>query len=115
MQNISAGVLFLIDALKSTGRKLTYDEYANMRINSYEQKLLHPFLDDKAFITLVEYYLSNSGQDWSPMGEFELSKHYGDAMQRELIHQLIKRFKEKIQQYNREKYNERSNSTDTDS
>lgn len=65
----------------------------NYGANSYEKKLLVKNLTTPALIKLSEYYLSQTGM---PLREFELSKHYNDAVIREFAPLLISRLNEQI-------------------
>lgn len=83
-------------ACKAAGRRLSWEEYIDLiqllgGANSYTRKVLLPTLDDPAVCRLADYYMSQSGRD---LGELDLAKHYGDAVQRELAPLLVKRLRE---------------------
>jgi len=72
---------------------IEWDEWQNMRMNSYEQRLLTPRLTDEALVCVTEYYITQSSRD---LTEFELPKHYDDAVQRLLAPLLCERLKNRI-------------------
>lgn len=84
-------------ACKASGRRLTEAEHTDLidkvldGANSYERKLLVPLLDDEALCKLTEYCM---GQEGGELGEHELARHYGDAVQREFAPLLVKRLRE---------------------
>jgi hypothetical protein len=84
-------------ACKDARRRLTEAEHTDLidkvlgGANSYERKLLIPLLDDEALCKFTEYCM---GQEGGELGEYELARHYGDAVQREIAPLLVKRLRE---------------------
>ena len=78
-------------ALAERPERITHDEYMALRANSYERHLLHKNLDDEALCKLAEYCMGQSGRS---LGEFDLPRHYNDAVERELAPLLVKRLRE---------------------
>ena len=78
-------------ALAERPERITHDEYMALRANSYERHLLHKNLDDEALCKLTEYCMGQSGRS---LGEFDLPRHYNDAVERELAPLLVKRLRE---------------------
>lgn len=63
------------------------------RLNSYEQRLLVPRLDDAALCQHVERCLHHVER---PLGDFEIAATYQDAILRELAPLLVQRLREKL-------------------
>ncbi len=78
--------------LSKRKKKITWEEYSEMRTNSYERRILIENFDNNALIELTNYCI---GQVGFPLGKYEIAKHYNDAIIRELAPLLIKRLKEK--------------------
>lgn len=81
----SSAILELVDR----GETVTWEQYQKMCMNSYEQYLMHPLLDDEALMNLIEYCIANCEhqRDIIPI-------HYDEAVIHELTPLLIKRMKE---------------------
>lgn len=61
------------------------------RMNSYERRIIDPNLDNAALMELVEYCIAQAGRE---LGEFEIPRHYNDAVERLLAPLLVKRLRE---------------------
>jgi hypothetical protein len=72
--------------------KLELDFYKTMYLNSYEQKFIEPYLSDEALIWKIENAIKNSKR----LGIYELPKHYDEYLSTDGIAELLKRFKEKL-------------------
>jgi hypothetical protein len=95
MSNVDSRVKTVIILLKETKHQLTWDEYLNQfPLNSYERKLLLPYLDDNALINLTTQCMENSS--YQPLGDLTLARHYDEALIGELMPMLIKRLKMRI-------------------
>jgi hypothetical protein len=92
MSNVSDHVKVTILRLKEQGGQLTWGEYKALHpLNSYERKLLHPYLDDEALIRLTEICLGNSS--YQRLGDLSLARHYDEAIVGELTPMLIERIR----------------------
>ena len=60
-------------------------------MNSYERRIIDPNLDNTALLEKVEYCIRQSGQK---LGEFEIPRHYNDAVERLYAPLLVKRLRE---------------------
>ena len=68
-------------------------EYKELRANSYERHYLLPKYSNEVLLEIIQYSMVQAGM--RPIGEFELSNHYGHAVTSELIPELLKRIKDK--------------------
>ena len=80
-----------VKARIETDKPICLAEYNNLRMNSYEQKLYQQLLDDNAFIEIMESYMKQYNH--CKLGKFELPHHYQEAVDRQFLPELIKRFK----------------------
>ena len=69
---------------------ITLEMYRSLRMNSYEQKFLHPYLSNEALVWKIEHSLSNTRS----LGKFEIPRHYDQYLATDGIEELLKRFKE---------------------
>lgn len=73
------------------GAPITYAEWEQLRINSYERELLIPLLDDEAFAQFLRDYLKSGAIEQTP----DFAKPpatYTEGVEQKLIHQLLQRF-----------------------
>lgn len=78
----------------ASGEPITKEEWLGMYTNSYERKLLIDLMDEETLLHDIKVNLENAGI--REMGKYELPKHYNDAIERLYIHELIRRFENKI-------------------
>lgn len=69
-------------------------EYSELRANTYERRLLAKKYDDQAFIAMLENSMKHS--QFRELGEFEVVSTYDEAIVREYIPELIRRYKAKV-------------------
>jgi hypothetical protein len=90
MKYVDASV---IDRFKE-GTPITLEEFHNMRLNSYERKYLFPLFDDELLLWHIEYSLMQEGN--RELFKYDLPKHYTDAVLRQYLPELIRRFKNEM-------------------
>ncbi len=73
---------------------ITWEEYQDMVLNSYERRLLHPLLSTEALIKTTEYALLQENQ--IELYQYSTPKHHKKAILKLHIHEILKRLKEKI-------------------
>jgi len=64
--------------------------YQNIKINSYEDKFIEPYLSNEAFVWKVENALKWS----SHLTSHQLPRHYDEYLATDAITELLKRFKD---------------------
>lgn len=69
---------------------VSLEEFRSTRKNSYEQHLMQERLDDAALVALARQYLAQT-EFGDGLAEWELPKHYDDAIQRFFLPMLIDR------------------------
>jgi hypothetical protein len=72
------------------GTKISFDVYKELKINSYEWKVVLPFLCDAAFTGYLENAIHNRSRK---IGARELPRHYDDFILTDGVDELLKRFK----------------------
>ena len=77
----------------SYGRTITREEFSKMMINSYERKLLFPLFSDKLLLKQLKYSMNQAG--YRKLYEFNVPKHYNDAIENMFLPELIERFEKK--------------------
>jgi hypothetical protein len=77
-------------ALSERKENVTWQEYEDLRANSYERKLLHRNLDADALCRLW----AHCDEQIRTLGEYEIPHGYGDMISRELAPLLAKRLRE---------------------
>jgi hypothetical protein len=93
MEHVSEETKELIEEVENSKRKISKEEYKLMRINSYDRHLLIPYLDDIAFISLIDDYYLQASRAFLPLLEYELPQHYDEALLKVFFPLLIERFK----------------------
>lgn len=88
MSHVSKAVLVRF----KTKKPITWEEYGNMRMNSYERRLVHPLLDTPALIKLIEHELEQEGN--TPLPRYSVPRSYTDSILRLHLPELLKRIKE---------------------
>jgi len=68
---------------------MTWDEYNELRMNSYERKALLPKLDDRAVFHLLKYCLSQSR--FEKLRRYELAGTYDEAVTCDLLPEMMLR------------------------
>jgi len=68
---------------------VSLEQYKAMRMNSYEDKVLEPFLSDEAFVYKMEICIKNA-QD---LPTYKLARHYDEYLSTDGVRELMKRFK----------------------
>jgi len=81
-----------IKRLINKKEKISLDFYKTMYLNSYESKILEPYLSDEALIWKIENAIKYSNK----ISKYELPRHYGEYLSTDGITELLKRFKEKL-------------------
>ena len=79
-----------IKKLYNEGKKIT-SENVPKGMNSYERHLLIPLYSNEFFLDTLLYYLEQS-REHRQLPAYVLPRHYGDAIDGVLIHEIIKRF-----------------------
>lgn len=87
--------------LANRKQKITLHEWKDIACNSFEQKLLVANLQDSAFIIHLKYCLENCNRDFDEVYEFEICSTYDEAMRRELLPQMVRRFESLINENKR--------------
>lgn len=90
MSHISLDIIDLVER----GQPITEQEYMSLRLNSYEQKYIEPFLSDNALINKVKRAIGHSSQTLS---RYELPQHYDHYLATDGVAELLKRLEEKAQ------------------
>jgi len=72
---------------------VSLSEYQAMRLNSYEQKVLEPYLSDEAFIWKITGAISNSFKE---MSTYDFPTTYNEYILTDGIHELLIRFKRNL-------------------
>lgn len=72
---------------------ITWEEYQQIRANSYERRLLHRNLDLDALLRLIKQFQENTKRE---LMEYEIPTDYDDALQRELLPLLVKKVEESM-------------------
>ena len=80
-------------ALAERERKIDWEEFSSIRMNSYEQKLIVQNLDDDALCKFYEQCLKHSKR---ALGALELPRHYDDIIQLELAPLLVERLRARL-------------------
>jgi len=78
-----------------SGREIPLSEWKEMRMNSYEMKLLEPRLSDEAFVHHFENALNNVSFPTTTY-MYKLNSTYDTWVQSEGIVELLERFKKLI-------------------
>ena len=91
MEHISGYIESKISECKINKSKISLLEYDTMRLNSYEQKYIEPFLDDEALIWKIENAIKNCS---TQSRQYGLPRHYDEYLMTDGINELLKRFKE---------------------
>jgi hypothetical protein len=79
-----------VQARVATGIPITWAEWQEMRMNSYEQEELYPLLDNEALCKVTQHCLNNcSPRDRKPCSV------YDDAVLHVIVPLLLERLKEK--------------------
>lgn len=76
--------------LSKRKEKITIDEWNNLRINSYERRILYNNLTNEVLIETAEYYMS---QCYQKLPSLSIPIHYNEALERVLLPLLLERFK----------------------
>lgn len=76
------------------GKEIDVEEFSEMWINSYERKLLFPLFSDKLLLDQLKYSMNQAG--YNKLYEFDVPKHYNDAIENMFLPELIERFERKV-------------------
>lgn len=63
---------------KKDGRAITFVEWQNLRINSYEKHFIIPYLDDDAVLHIAQYCYDQAG--YREFSDHQLPAHYGESV-----------------------------------
>lgn len=69
---------------------ISLEDYKEMRMNSYEQKFLEPYLSNEALVWKIENALKNSSRTFS---ELIIPTTYDDYLCSDGMVEILKRFK----------------------
>ena len=72
-------------------KEIDIDEFSEMRINSYERRLLFPLFSDKLLLKQLKYAMNQAG--YRKLYKYDVPKHYNDAVENMFLPELIVRFK----------------------
>jgi len=86
-----------------TGKRISLEEYKEMRLNSYERKYIHPYLSEEALIWNIENALKFCLLEYS---DWSLPATYDEYVATDGIRELLKRYK-KVLEDNKEMENSR--------
>jgi hypothetical protein len=78
----------------TSGKELDVKEYEEMRINSYERRLLFPLFSDKLLLKDMKYAMNQAG--YGEIWKFSVPQHYNDAIENLYLPELIRRFETKL-------------------
>jgi hypothetical protein len=78
-----------IQALANRGTPVTYAEWEQLRLNSWEQEELYPCLDDEAFAKVFAHIVNNCGRE---VDKRRPCLVYDDALRVIFIPEILKRF-----------------------
>ena len=84
-----------IRELVSGGDEIPLCMYRNLRVNSYEDKFIEPYLSNEAFIWKLENAMKNS----PTLTKYQLSRHYTEYLATDGVSELLRRFKEMYNDY----------------
>jgi len=73
------------------GSPITLEEYKEMRMNSYDRRILEPLFNDDVLLYIIETSLAQEGN--SEYYGFQIPSSYTESVLRVHIHELIRRFK----------------------
>jgi len=73
------------------GSPITLEEYKEMRMNSYDRRVLEPLFDDEVLLEIIEYALAQEGN--SEFDDYKIPSSYTESVLRVHIHELIRGFK----------------------
>jgi len=95
LKHVKEEILEMVQQAEKNGIKIE-KEKMNKRMNSYERNLLQPHLTDDQLVDTIEYYLTQSHNEFRKTDTYTLDVTYNDTLKHKLIHILLERFKEKI-------------------
>ena len=75
------------------GSPITLDKYKEMRMNSYDRRVLESLFDDETLLHIIEYALEQEGN--TEFYSHQIPSSYTESILRVHIHELIRRFKQK--------------------
>jgi hypothetical protein len=90
--HIRDDVAALVRSCEKTDTRITLDLYLEIKLNSYEQKFIEPWLSDQALIHKIENAVKNRS---ARLGKYDLAKHYDEYLLTDGVDELLKRLKGK--------------------
>lgn len=93
MSHVSVEINLRVLKCGETG-KISLEEYSEMRMNSYEQKYIEPFLSPEALIWKIENAIKNVSVSF---GKYNLPTTYDEYLVSDGIVELLKRYKKLVE------------------
>lgn len=90
-----------IQSRVQTKAPISGDEYASLRPNPFEQRLLRQHLDNEALLAFAETCLAQLPLSQRPLGAYDIPRNPGEALLREVLPQLLHRFSVLLQEHAR--------------
>ena len=93
ISHVSNEILSLIANCGMTGT-ISLEAYKEMRMNSYEQKYIEPYLSPEALIWRLENAIKNV---FVESGKYKVQSTYDDYLVTDGINELLKRYKKLVE------------------
>jgi hypothetical protein len=90
-KHLSKKIKKLISQCKKNKTQISLGKYKELRLNSYEQKRLIPYLNKEALVYHIEKSIANRSKSLS---NYQLPSHYDEFLMTDGIDELLKRYKE---------------------
>lgn len=95
MSHVSDEVQQLAIICQADNKEIPLDIYRSMRLNSYEQKLLHGYLSNEALVWVIENAMHNS---LARNGRWHVPVVYDEYLLSDGLSELLARFKKLVKQ-----------------
>lgn len=64
-----------IQDLAERGWAITFEEWSELRMNSYEQEFLLPYVDNETLVRVTKYYLSQCSRHSNSTYDYAINEH----------------------------------------
>ena len=93
MKYVGEEVVALAYNCAKNNTQVSLSEYKLLRMNSYEQKFIEPYLSDEALLDKVKCATQYRARQ---LGVYDLPSHYDDYLLTDGVNELIKRLEARI-------------------
>jgi hypothetical protein len=86
---VSVLIRELVESAVATKRKITWEEYIELRLNSWDREFILPYLDEHALVNVIDIHVKNATQVYGVGPPVT----YDEFIIHRLIPELVRRLK----------------------